>query len=168
MASPAMAFCCSMAAVFSFLFIGFASSTSISDNVFESHGVTGRSLLQEKKNCPEDFEFKNYTILTSQCKGPRYQPSLCCSAFKQFACPFAQLLNDDQYACASTMFSYINLRGGYPPGLFSSECREGKLGLACPPMPAPSQGDSANEGQMRWSFSLLWVLSVSLVVFFFV
>ncbi|KAI8557381.1 hypothetical protein RHMOL_Rhmol04G0006600 [Rhododendron molle] len=29
------------------------------------------------------------------------------------------------------MFSYINLYGKYPPGLFASECKDGKQGLAC-------------------------------------
>lgn len=29
------------------------------------------------------------------------------------------------------MFSYINLYGKYPPGLFANECKEGNLGLEC-------------------------------------
>uniref|UniRef100_A0A6V7QXD8 GPI-anchored protein LLG1-like domain-containing protein n=1 Tax=Ananas comosus var. bracteatus TaxID=296719 RepID=A0A6V7QXD8_ANACO len=124
------------------LCIGLATSSFISDGVFHSHGSTGRSLLQAKKNCPENFEFLNYTIITSQCKGPQYPPSLCCSAFKQFACPYVDYLNDATNDCASTMFSYINLYGKYPPGLFASECREGKLGLACPP--GTAQSDTAN------------------------
>ena len=88
------------------------------------------------------FEFLNYTIITSKCKGPNYPPNLCCPAFKEFACPYADALNDLTNDCASTMFSYINLYGKYPPGLFASECREGKEGLACPAL-APSA--SANE-----------------------
>ena len=88
------------------------------------------------------FEFLNYTIITSKCKGPNYPPNLCCPAFKEFACPYADALNDLTNDCASTMFSYINLYGKYPPGLFASECREGKEGLACP---APAPSVSANE-----------------------
>jgi hypothetical protein len=78
-----------------------------------------------------NFEFLNYTIITSKCKGPQYPAALCCSAFKEFACPYADQLNDGTNDCASTMFSYINLYGKYPPGLFASECKEGKEGLEC-------------------------------------
>ncbi|KAF9624654.1 hypothetical protein IFM89_012700 [Coptis chinensis] len=84
-----------------------------------------------EKGCPQNFEFQNYTIITSQCKGPRYPPKLCCDAFKRFACPYAAYINDLASECASVMFSYINLYGKYPPGLFASECREGKAGLDC-------------------------------------
>ncbi|GAB2285364.1 GPI-anchored protein llg1 [Dionaea muscipula] len=101
------------------------------DAVFESHGSTGRTLLQIIKRCPIDFENQNYTILTSKCKGPKYTADLCCPAFKEFACPFAKELNDLQTDCATTMFSYINLYGKYPAGLFANECKEGKNGLAC-------------------------------------
>ncbi|KAK3006005.1 hypothetical protein RJ639_016020 [Escallonia herrerae] len=111
-----------------FLFAALASSASISNNVFESHGVTGRSLLQQKAACPVNFESQNYTIMTSQCKGPNYQASSCCGAFKQLACPFSQQLNDLKNDCASTLFSYINVYGKYPPGLFASLCREDQDG----------------------------------------
>ncbi|KAF8410916.1 hypothetical protein HHK36_003453 [Tetracentron sinense] len=124
------------------LLTGLAASSFISDDVFESPGSTGRTLLQAKKGCPVNFEFLNYTIITSQCKGPQYPPKLCCAALKEFACPYANDLNDLTNDCASTMFSYINLYGKYPPGLFASECREGKEGLECLAT-APTQ--SANE-----------------------
>ncbi|KAH0859693.1 hypothetical protein HID58_087954 [Brassica napus] len=81
--------------------------------------------------CPVNFEFMNYTIITSQCKGPKYPPKKCCSAFKEFACPYADQLNDLRNDCATTMFSYINLYGKYPPGLFANSCQE-KGGLKCP------------------------------------
>ncbi|MFQ6650378.1 hypothetical protein Gotur_022778 [Gossypium turneri] len=46
------------------------------------------------------------------------------------------------------MFSYINLYGKYPPGLFASECREGKEGLACPASsPSASASENANGSQ---------------------
>ncbi|KAI4320864.1 hypothetical protein MLD38_034304 [Melastoma candidum] len=110
----------------------FSSSASISDQVFESQGSAGRHLLQAKKSCPVNFEFLDYKILTNSCKGPNYLPNLCCPPFKDLACPYSDYLNDVTNDCASTLFSYINLYGKYPPGLFSSECREGKEGLACP------------------------------------
>ncbi|XP_062104844.1 GPI-anchored protein LLG3-like [Humulus lupulus] len=117
--------------LFSFL-LGLASSTTfLSVNVFESHGSTSRSLLQAKKTCTINFESQNYTIITSKCKGPQYPPQSCCLAFKEFACPFADAINDEQSDCAATMFSYINLYGKYPPGLFALQCREGKEGLDC-------------------------------------
>uniref|UniRef100_A0A5B7BTX3 Putative GPI-anchored protein LORELEI n=1 Tax=Davidia involucrata TaxID=16924 RepID=A0A5B7BTX3_DAVIN len=131
--------------LFLFLLTGFSAasaSTFISDDIFGSRALTGRNLLQAKKACPVNFEFLNYTIITSQCKGPHYPPDLCCSALKEFACPYAAELNDLTNDCATTMFSYINLYGKYPPGLFASECREGKEGLLCP---ASSPTESAND-----------------------
>ncbi|CAN1146432.1 GPI-anchored protein LLG1 [Linum perenne] len=117
-------------------------------SVFGSNVVagSGRNLLQAKKACPVNFEFMNYTIITSQCKGPNYPVKECCSSFKDFACPFAEDLNDLANDCASTMFSYINLYGKYPPGLLASQCRDGKEGLDCP-SPSPSQ--SANHSGSR-------------------
>nr|CAD1831407.1 unnamed protein product [Ananas comosus var. bracteatus] len=156
-----------------FFFIGFASATSISGDVFQSHGSTGRSLLQAKRVssshkipffmakfcCPVNFEFLNYTIITSKCKGPQYPASLCCSAFKEFACPYSNELNDGTNDCASTMFSYINLYGKYPPGLFASECREGKEGLSCPPELSQSQkavnANAARNGRRVDSFPVV-------------
>uniref|UniRef100_J3MW97 GPI-anchored protein LLG1-like domain-containing protein n=1 Tax=Oryza brachyantha TaxID=4533 RepID=J3MW97_ORYBR len=95
-------------------------------------GGGGRSLLQAKKECPVNFEEANYTVITSRCKGPLYPPSLCCEALKDFACPYTTYINDVQTSCAATMFSYINLYGKYPPGLFANTCKEGPHGLACP------------------------------------
>ncbi|TVU28307.1 hypothetical protein EJB05_19820 [Eragrostis curvula] len=112
--------------------IASASGAFLSDTVFQgSAGSTGRSLLQAKKSCPENFEFQNYTIITSKCKGPKFPADKCCSSFLEFACPFKDYLNDDSSDCASTMFSYINLYGKYPPGLFASECKGDKNGLPC-------------------------------------
>lgn len=114
-----------------FLLLSLASSTYISDTIFEPHRSTGRSLLQNKKNCPVNFENQNYTIITSKCKGPKYTADLCCGAFKEFACPFAEQINDMSTNCADTMFSYINLYGKYPPGIFANLCKGDKYGLAC-------------------------------------
>ncbi|KAL0443210.1 UNVERIFIED_CONTAM: GPI-anchored protein LLG1 [Sesamum latifolium] len=119
--------------------------------------------------CPVNFEFQNYTIITSRCKGPQYPPNLCCSALKDFACPFADEINDLTNDCASTMFSYINLYGKYPPGLFASECRDGKFGLECP-APAPGESEKAttnkNSGsQMICSlFPVLMLTAASLLL----
>jgi len=90
-------------------------------------------ILSEKlfAACAVDFENQNYTVLTSQCKGPQYPPKVCCEAFKQFACPFADEINDLTTNCAEVMFSYINIYGKYPPGLFANECKGGEIGLEC-------------------------------------
>lgn len=82
--------------------------------------------------CPINFEFQNYTVMTSKCKEPKYPAKKCCRALKEFACPYADQLNDLTTDCALSMFSFMNLYGGYPPGLFSSKCREGSEGLECP------------------------------------
>ncbi|KAL3851075.1 hypothetical protein ACJIZ3_012957 [Penstemon smallii] len=121
------------------LFTALSASTFISDGAFGSSVLSERRLLQVKKPCPISFEFQNYNVITSRCRGPDYPANMCCSALKEFACPFADELNDLSNDCASSMFSYINLAGKYPPGLFSSECRDSKVGLECPtPAPAPA------------------------------
>lgn len=95
--------------------------------------------------CGIDFENQNYTILTSQCKGPQYPPKVCCEAFKQFACPFSDQINDMTNDCASVMFSYINIYGKYPPGLFANQCKEGKEGLDCSQVKPVNGSDSSNS-----------------------
>ncbi|XP_068641727.1 GPI-anchored protein LLG1-like [Aristolochia californica] len=152
-----------------FLLLGLASSSFISDAVFESHGSTTRSLLQARKSCPINFELQNYTIITSQCKGPQYPPQHCCQGLKDFACPFADELNDLSTDCASTMFSYINLYGKYPPGLFASECREGKDGLKCPatsPEAAVSKLADENGGQVAEKLSPLLTVGTAFSLLF--
>ena len=93
--------------------------------------------------CKEDFASKNYTIITNKCKGPNYPAKACCSAFKDFACPFAEALNDEKADCASTMFSYINIYGRYPPGIFANMCKEGKEGLDCSNVTATSSAHAS-------------------------
>ncbi|CAM0944482.1 unnamed protein product [Alopecurus aequalis] len=140
--------------------VGLASASPfISDGVFQgSAGSTGRSLLQAKNSCPMNFEFQNYTIITSKCKGPKFPPKDCCDSFKEFACPFSTYINDESNDCASTMFSYINLYGKYPPGLFAHECREGKLGLSCAGVP---QKEVTSGGQRARSSSLALITLVA-------
>ncbi|KAI4385023.1 hypothetical protein MLD38_003095 [Melastoma candidum] len=149
---------------FFLLFLGLVSSATILDGVFQSEGgAASRTLLQVKKSCPVDFQNQNYTTLVTQCKGPQYPANLCCTAFKQFACPFSDQINDLTTDCASTMFSYINLLGKYPPGLFANECRDGKDGLDCSTVPpaAPSQKNTlANSGTRNF----LATKSIMLVV----
>ncbi|XP_021758827.1 GPI-anchored protein LLG2-like isoform X2 [Chenopodium quinoa] len=82
-------------------------------------------------DCPLDVQHLNYTIIISRCKGPRYPANICCGAFKELACPYAPTLNDVTNNCATTLFSYINLYGKYPPGLFANICRDSKRGLEC-------------------------------------
>ncbi|XP_078166054.1 GPI-anchored protein LLG1-like [Carex rostrata] len=144
--------------------VGLAFSTSISDDVFKMQG-SGRSLLQAKTSCSVNFEFLNYTIITSKCKGPQYPAALCCLALKEFACPYADQLNDGTNDCASTMFSYINIYGKYPPGLFASECREGKEGLEC--TENMSEKDSASKSRANQIAGSLFVVLLGLFVTIF-
>ncbi|KAF5481282.1 hypothetical protein F2P56_001949 [Juglans regia] len=142
-----------------------SSSTFLSNELLEFHGSTGRALLQTKKSCSVNFESQNYTILTSRCKGPQYTPEACCGAFKDFACPFADAINDLTTDCASTMFSYINLYGKYPPGLFANLCREGQLGLNCTNVEEPK--GKSNRGQMAATQSTLVMITACLLILFF-
>ncbi|KAK4792703.1 hypothetical protein SAY86_023138 [Trapa natans] len=160
--------------LFCFLGIAAAASVSLSDDNFESRGASGRALLQAKRSCTVDFENKNYTVLTSQCKGPQYKTSLCCGALKQFACPFVDEINDLTTDCASTMFSYINLYGKYPPGLFANGCKEGKNGLDCRVVPpaATSGKNSVNQSdaqklitQATWVTAVIFVLMLFQLLF---
>ncbi|XP_057453858.1 GPI-anchored protein LLG1 [Lotus japonicus] len=143
-----------------------SSSTFLSDAVFGSQAHTGRNLLQAKKGCSVNFEFLNYTIITSKCKGPSYPPKDCCGAFKEFACPYVDVLNDLTNDCASTMFSYINLYGKYPPGLFAHECREGKEGLACPALPPSALADDTSSQVVHFP-SLVLVLTACFLILLF-
>ncbi|KAL1195242.1 GPI-anchored protein LLG1 [Cardamine amara subsp. amara] len=159
-------------ALFFFLLLSilssFSSSSFISDGVFESQSlVIGRNLLQTKKPCTVNFEFLNYTVITSQCKGPKYPPKECCGAFKDFACPYTDEINDASTDCATTMFSYINLYGKYPPGLFANECKEGKEGLACPAT-APSAADANANGNAATTLSSRFWLTISAAFLVFV
>ncbi|KNA20435.1 hypothetical protein SOVF_051600 [Spinacia oleracea] len=154
-----------------FLLLGLASSSFISDSIFESHRSTGRSLLQTQKSCPVNFESQNYTIITSQCKGPKYSADTCCKAFKEFACPFVEDLNDMSNNCASTMFSYINLYGKYPPGIFANECKEGKNGLECDAnttnaVSKNSKSNSAHTVNVLSAMAMVLILATSLVSLF--
>ncbi|XP_074310826.1 GPI-anchored protein LLG1-like [Silene latifolia] len=120
----------------------FASDSFISSSVLGTDQLdqprlsTSRALLQAQKPCPINFENQNYTIITSKCKGPRYPAAECCPSFTDFACQFSDELNDLTNQCAQTMFSYINLNGGYPPGLFANECKGSKRGLECKATPS--------------------------------
>ncbi|XP_051135496.1 GPI-anchored protein LLG1-like [Andrographis paniculata] len=106
--------------------------------IFVYHGNIGRSLLQQKTTCNVDFEHMNYTVITSQCKGPNYTPDRCCPPLKQLLCPYKDQVNDLKSNCADTFFSYVNLYGKYPPGLFASLCKDREEGLSCDGVDAQS------------------------------
>ncbi|KAL5200988.1 hypothetical protein ABZP36_035342 [Zizania latifolia] len=117
-----------------------------------AHDASGRRSLLQAKDCPVSFEGANYTVITSRCKGPLYPPSLCCGALKDFACPYATYINDVTTTCATTMFSYINLYGKYPPGLFANTCREDANGLACPEdMPQVQPGSEKSSSSSSFA-----------------
>ncbi|GFP99128.1 GPI-anchored protein lorelei [Phtheirospermum japonicum] len=116
-----------------FIFTSLLTSTSISGLIYNSQCLSERRLLQVVKSCPIDFEHQNYSIITSKCKAPKYPVNPCCSALKEFACPFAEELDDATNDCANRMFQYIKHIGHYPNGLFASVCQEGQGGLLCPP-----------------------------------
>ncbi|KAG6514388.1 GPI-anchored protein LLG1-like [Zingiber officinale] len=138
-------------------FVGLAAASGfISEDVFVRRLPGGRSLLQQTTDCPVNFERQNYTIFTNKCRGPQYPADQCCSAFTEFACPFASYLNNLTTNCASTMFSYINLNGNYPPGLFANECHGDKDGLPCPAPPQSEDNTSScNLSQTPVSFFFL-------------
>lgn len=107
-------------------------SVFISDGVYTVY--SSRNLLQAGKTpCPINFKFMNYTIIiNSRCKGPHFPHVECCAAFRDFACPYRNLVNDESTDCLTLMLSNIRLYGRYPVGLFSSYCLQGKQHLDCP------------------------------------
>ena len=119
--------------------------------------------------CTIDFQNQNYTIITSRCKGPRYPPKQCCDAFLEFACPFADAINDLKTDCASTMFSYINLYGKYPPGIFSNLCVGGEGGIDCPEEAKVVKKSESNGIKMGATHSTLLIIIAAnfLVIFLF-
>ncbi|XP_028052325.1 GPI-anchored protein LLG1-like isoform X1 [Camellia sinensis] len=133
----------------------------ISDDIFGGKSLMGRNLLQAKTACPVNFEFLNYTIITSQCKGPQYVPNSCCPAFKELACPYVDSLNDLSNNCVETMFSYINLYGNYPAGLFATLCQDDKQGLACLATVPTQSAYSISGSQIVRNPSLLSIRAAS-------
>ncbi|XP_056693739.1 GPI-anchored protein LLG2 isoform X2 [Spinacia oleracea] len=117
--------------LFLFLLFAYASASDQMIQIIHPRLSTARTLLQAQKDCTVNFENLNYTIITSRCEGPNYPPNLCCEAFKDFACPYADELNDETNNCARTMFSYIKLHGQYPPGLFANECCNSNRCIEC-------------------------------------
>ncbi|XP_061342486.1 GPI-anchored protein LLG1-like [Gastrolobium bilobum] len=152
---------------FFFLATLVSASPFLSDDIFDSGVSTGRALLQAKKACGVNFENQNYTILTSQCKGPQYPPKVCCEAFKQFACPFADQISDMTTDCASVMFSYINIYGKYPPGLFANQCKEGKEGLDCSEVKPSNSSDTSNTFHVAAPSSMLLMTTAGFLGFLF-
>lgn len=64
--------------------------------------------------------------------GRRYPADSCCGgAFEELACPFSDFLIDLTTNRASSLFSYIDICGKYPPGLFANERKESNRGLGC-------------------------------------
>ncbi|PWA46769.1 hypothetical protein CTI12_AA505330 [Artemisia annua] len=141
------------------------SSPQISYNALESHRGITRNLLQQKQSCPVNFENENYTIITSQCKGPVYQRDPCCNSFLQVACPHWEHVNDEKTNCASTLFSYINLYGKYPPGLFASMCKGGKDGLSCDKVDTSSHKNSHSRAESTLVHSSLLMITIGVIVF---
>ncbi|KAJ1699821.1 hypothetical protein LUZ63_008333 [Rhynchospora breviuscula] len=115
--------------------VGLAVSDFISDDVFKRQGSTftlADDPESKEVECPVDFKKQNYTILTSKCKGPAYDADRCCSAFKEFACPFAKEINDVEHNnCALRMWDNIQVYK-YPADFFYGKCDECKKGLECP------------------------------------
>lgn len=83
--------------------------------------------------CPVRFDHtRGISAVWGSCRDrPVVSPERCCGAFKTFACPYSDLINDAANGCANDMFFQIIVRGRLRPGLFSQMCVEGPLGLQC-------------------------------------
>ncbi|KAK3142161.1 hypothetical protein QOZ80_4BG0343050 [Eleusine coracana subsp. coracana] len=83
--------------------------------------------------CPVQFEgMPGVSTVINSCRAPQPSARRCCGALKTFACPYRDLLNDnDNNGCASEMFYEIIARGRLTPGLFSYLCHDDAVGLQC-------------------------------------
>ncbi|QHO12112.1 uncharacterized protein DS421_15g504050 [Arachis hypogaea] len=75
---------------------------------------------KQVESCSVNFEFANYTIITSKCKRPNYPPKECYGAFKEFAYPYADVLNDLQ----NDIYLRIQERIGLIPGVDEHELQD--------------------------------------------
>ncbi|KAG8364712.1 hypothetical protein BUALT_Bualt18G0027200 [Buddleja alternifolia] len=150
-----------------FLVVGFASSSYISNEVLETHGSVGRTLLQQKTSCTLDFEHMNYTVITSKCKGPHFTSQRCCPPFKELLCPedVRDKFNDLNSNCAAEFYSYVNLYGKYPPGLFTSLCKETQEGLDCKAYDAAAQPPNPNGALHPSSALVITLFAVGMLIF---
>ncbi|KAK4404094.1 GPI-anchored protein LLG1 [Sesamum angolense] len=87
--------------------------------------VVGRSLRQQPQKTCKAVENLNYSLLTSQCKGPNYTVQHCCVPLKQLLCPILHQFNDLSTPCAEMFFCNANYLGS-PTGLFHVEGKEGE------------------------------------------
>ncbi|KAH0685441.1 hypothetical protein KY290_016710 [Solanum tuberosum] len=130
---------------FFFLAIGLASSSPnhISYDALNAHMLGGRGLLEKfyvKNDCPVEFEKEDLSPLIGTCKGPYYNPLVCCNGFTQIACKYAELINNVDNGCSTDLFYVLNKQGGYPNNLFAQICKGDKEGLPCDNKPKGNRG----------------------------
>ncbi|CAM6095507.1 unnamed protein product [Calypogeia fissa] len=84
-----------------------------------------RGLLQSGTvgDCPYDFSTMDYSTVTSVCKGPSYDASVCCAPFTKLACNYKPQINDFNSLCPIYFMSYLNVAGSYPDGVFVGDGR---------------------------------------------
>ncbi|KAL5207687.1 hypothetical protein ABZP36_032122 [Zizania latifolia] len=65
------------------------------------------------------------------------------------------------------MFSYINLYGKYPPGLFANQCRDDEKGLSCVGFPQKATVTGNAGQQVQSGLLALLMLAFGLVALLF-
>ncbi|KAJ7558198.1 hypothetical protein O6H91_04G027900 [Diphasiastrum complanatum] len=115
---------------------------------------SARHLLQAKIPCPIDMANLNYTPCISICKAPNFPKVPCCEGFKAVVCPIVLYFNNASTDCPDEFFSYLNLYGSFPGGLFNDYCVEGVQGLACPLVPAPSPSHGVQKSRLSATYLL--------------
>ncbi|KAL6650989.1 hypothetical protein ACP70R_009914 [Stipagrostis hirtigluma subsp. patula] len=99
------------------------------DNITDT---SHRKLIGFPEVCPVKFENnRQIDVVVNSCRGTP-TAERCCGALKKFACPYTALINNNERnGCASDMFFEIMVRGRLRPGIFSTLCHEGPIGLDC-------------------------------------
>jgi hypothetical protein len=69
--------------------------------------------------------------------------------------------------CATVMFSYINIYGKYPPGLFANECKEGKEGLDCADVKITNSSNPSSSVHVAAPHSMFLISIVGFFGFIF-
>uniref|UniRef100_A0ACD5USY7 Uncharacterized protein n=1 Tax=Avena sativa TaxID=4498 RepID=A0ACD5USY7_AVESA len=83
--------------------------------------------------CPVPFdEMRRMGNIESKCKGQEVPKPHCCKAFKDFACPYSDLLDDFTTGCSGAMLIKLQTFCSVPMGYFGF-CGDSAMGITCPP-----------------------------------
>ncbi|XP_048553023.1 GPI-anchored protein LLG1-like [Triticum urartu] len=99
----------------------------------EASSSSGRKLggFMEAGLCPLQLEhLKQMGKVQSSCLGQATPQPRCCTAFKDFVCPYGATMNDIDNGCAGEMMATIQELCKVPKGYFAM-CGDSPQGITC-------------------------------------